>query len=64
MFTEPQRIAALRALYGGALTFALTALAGYQATRNWSGAVIAGTVAGLTYLAARGGVEGWVDSPR
>ena len=57
-------VASVRALLGGTLTFGTVALTTYQTTGNWSDAIVAGGVAGLTYLMTRGGFEGAFDQMR
>lgn len=56
--------ASIRGLYGAAVSGLLTLLLAYQTSDSWPTAGVAGGVAALTYLAARGGVEGAIDSHR
>ena len=64
---NPMTVALVRAVLGGLLTFGTVALTVYQtmpAPKNWNDAIVAGGVAGLSYLLTRGGFEGVYDQGR
>ncbi len=54
----------IRGAYGALVTGLLTLLLTYQTAGDWTVAGVAAGVSALSYLAARGGVEGVVDSRR
>ena len=58
------RVAVARAAYGGVLAGLGVALLTYNQTSSVSKSALAGAAALVTYLAARGGVEGYVDTQR
>lgn len=62
--TPQFQTALIRASIGGVISGGLTLLTTVQQTHNWETSGIAGGVALLTYLAARGVAEGWMDSAK
>ena len=63
MSTELQT-ALVRAAYGGLLTGLAAGLAAYTQTSQVKVAALAAGTALVAYLLARGGVEGYVDTPK
>ena len=62
--TQPWQVATFRAVLGALLSLALTTLVTYQSNKSWEDGLVAGGVAGLSYLLARGGFEGTYDQKR
>ena len=59
--TKPIIIATVRGVVSAVIIFGSTALGTFQATGDWTQAIVAGGIAGLTVLATRVGVEGTID---
>lgn len=56
--------ACLRALYSAIIASAVSSLTVYQTTNDTKASIITGSLAGLSILATRGGVEGAFDQNR
>ena len=61
---NPIAVAFIRAFLGGIISFGSVCLTTFQVTDDWEDAIIAGAVAGLSYLSTRGGFEGLYDQDR
>jgi hypothetical protein len=60
--SEQFKVALARAAYGGVLAAAVVFLAAYSQTNQVKSSLLAGAGALLSYLAARGGAEGYIDT--
>ena len=58
------KTATVRAAYSAVVMGLLAGVTAYQTTSNGRGAILAGIITGLGVLAARGGVEGYVDTQK
>ena len=64
MTTTPMGAATIRGLLGAVCTFGVTALSTQQVVGNWEDGLVAGGVAGLTYVLTRIVGEGAYDTKR